>query len=533
MDQSKEKFTSLVDAVAFWANRSPEAEALRWQGRSWSYTELNTAAKCCAEAMIAAGIRKGDRVAVLSPPRPEVVISMLAAFYCGAVWVGLNPKYTLRELSVVLDNAQPAMLISVLEIDERKYHDDITQILKSNACIKKVVSLDSEQDGYPSFKQLCMASHGKDRRADYPNISARDPALIVYTSGSTGAPKGAVLPHYSFIHCHKAVAGSFQGIEHLKSAGRVLVCLPINHTGCLLELIGNTLIDGSALVFQERFDPAAVLEAVQKEKITALGGVPLMLQMLMLHPSFDPDKMQSLRIIGWGGAALPQSLVAQIKAMGVHCFTNYGLTEGGSVNTFMPPDASIEQLSNSVGYPDSDHAYRLVVDDGRDAQSGEVGEIWMKGPGVFVEYFRDEASTAQAFADGGWFRTGDLAELRADGMWRIVGRIKEMFKSGGYNIYPREIEIVLESCPQVAMAAVMSVPDQSLGERGVAFIMPAARDVSIDEIKVHCRGQLANYKIPKDFVFMEQLPMLPIGKVDKVSLKKMAAGMLNAKAVHN
>jgi acyl-CoA synthetase (AMP-forming)/AMP-acid ligase II len=209
-----------------------------------------------------------------------------------------------------------------------------------------------------------------------------------------------------------------------------------------------------------------------------------------------------------------------MKDMGVHLFTNYGLTEGGAVVSATGPDDGVDDLADTVGGPDSSGDHQIVDDDGRAASPGQTGEIWLRGPGVFLGYWNDPAATAAAMAPGGWLRTSDIASARPDGAWVLAGRKADMFKSGGFNVYPREIELALEEHPDVAYAAVISVPDPRYFEVGAAFVVARpGHSPTPSEIDAFLRERLANYKTPKTIQVCEALPMLPIGKVDKHALR--------------
>ena len=502
--------------VSHFARKTPDAAAMVFGERRFNYAGLEELVERCADAMATAGVRPGDRVATLSTPRPEFLVTLLAALRVGGIWVGLNPRYTAREIGYILGNCRPALFLALLE-----YLPEET--LKSAGMPDRIVGLgDATDPSVESFDSFLDSGTASKRRPEV-SVSRRDPALLVYTSGTTGRPKGAVLPHASFFHCYRAVLESFIGKEALRANSRMICNLPVNHIGCISEICGNTLLDGGTLVFMEKFDPARMPEVIENERVTIIGGVPAMLQILFEHPAMRGRDFSSLRVITWGGAALPRHLAEALAAMNLHLFTNYGLTEGGSVNTATAPDADLAELTETVGRPDHDHDYRIVTADGDPVRVGESGEIQIRGEGVMLEYFNNPSATAAAFTKDGFLKTGDLAELLPDGRWRLVGRLSEMFKSGGYNVYPREVEAVLEAHPDVALAAVIGVPDRLFDEVGVAFVLPAPDAAPLeDELKAHCRRHLANYKIPKRFHVRRDLPLLPIGKLDKKALKASA-----------
>jgi acyl-CoA synthetase (AMP-forming)/AMP-acid ligase II len=288
-------------------------------------------------------------------------------------------------------------------------------------------------------------------------------------------------------------------------------------------MLGNAIIRGGTVVFAERFDPSAVLDIIPRERITLFGGVPVMLQMIFDHPDYARANLSSVRAIGWGGAPVTRDLVQQMIATGAHLFTNYGLTEGGAVVSATPANYNVDILCDTVGKPDDSADHKLIREDGGAAVPGESGEIWLRGEGVFLGYWNNLTATNQAMSEDGWLRTGDIAVARPDGAWVLKGRKTEMFKSGGFNVYPREIELALEELPGVVLAAVVAVPDPTYFEVGVAFVVTKAdHNLNTGLVRERLRGNLANFKIPKLIEFRSLLPMLPIGKVDKQALRAEA-----------
>ena len=274
-------------------------------------------------------------------------------------------------------------------------------------------------------------------------------------------------------------------------------------------------------MFQEVFDPAGSLAAAVNERVTVLGSVPSVFQMQLALPGFDAYDLSAVQLILWEGAALPREIIERLLRVCPRLGTNYGMTEATSAITVVEPTDDVDVLANSVGYPFPGVQLRIVDEAGGVCASGRSGEIQTRSAHNFAGYWRRPDATAAAFTADGWFRTGDLGELRADGRLRLVGRIKEMYKSGGYNVYPREIELALEAHPAVALAAVVAVPDPLWQEVGVAYVATRA-PVSAAELAEHCRARLANYKVPKRVVIENDLPLLPIGKVDKRALRERA-----------
>lgn len=301
---------------------------------------------------------------------------------------------------------------------------------------------------------------------------------------------------------------------------RVLCNLPTNHVGCIVDVQGSTIVSGGMVAYDEKFDPSEMLRLIEELKLTNLQHVPTVLQLIALHPDFDTRDLSSLQIVAWGGAALPKEFVEIYAQRKVRLFTIYGMTETCGNATFSSADDSIELLASTVGRPNPDADVIVADDDGREVPLGEEGEVWYRHEGKLLYYLNNESATQQTLTPDGFLKTGDIAVRLPSGHLKLVGRRSEMFKSGGLNVYPREIEIVLESHPAVAIAAVVSIPDETYSEVGAAFVVCEKTGVTDDELRTWCKERLAGYKVPKSFHIRDEVPLLPIGKVDKQALKK-------------
>jgi acyl-CoA synthetase (AMP-forming)/AMP-acid ligase II len=500
------RLVSLSDYVRRYATVTPDREALVFGAQRMTYAELDAAVDRCAAALSALGVAAEDRVAMLTTPRPEFIVVLLATLRLRAVWTGVNPKYRTEEIAHILADSRPRVFIALADSEGPAAVGALP--------IRLVTFPDALAD---------LMANGSAPVASPLRALPDEPAVIVYTSGTTGRPKGAVLSHRCLIYAYEAVSLSFVGREEAREGLRLLCNLPPNHIGCLSEMVGNTLIRGGCLVLAERFEPAEALDLIEREQVTLFGGVPAMLQLMVQHPAFATADLSSVRAIGWGGAPAPIALVRTLAATGAHLFTNYGLTEGGAIVCATPPDNSLEDLADTVGRPAYIGEQRLVGDNGRPARLGQIGEIQLRGAGVFLGYWNDPDATEAAFTNDDWLKTGDLASARPDGRWVLHGRRGDMFKSGGYNVYPREIELELENHPDVALAAVVGTPHRLYFEVGHAFVQlrPGAL-VTEAKLLAYLRKRLANYKAPKRITVLDALPMLPIGKVDRAQLKAMA-----------
>jgi len=513
----------ISDFVPYHAARFPDRDALVIGDQRTTYREFDMRVDDVAKALIAAGVRAGDRVATLSTPHPDFFVIFLAAGSIGAIWTGLNPKYRIDEYRHVLGDSEPVILLARTRIGERDYRADIETLRHELPMLRSVVVLGGDPlcDGSCPLDEFLAAGANVtagDLAAARETVDPMDPALIVYTSGSTGKPKGAVLPHRGLVRC-SITQRSYWHCEPLV----LLNYLPINHIGCVGDLSCFCLVGCGTLVFQERFDPAEALQIVEREGVTLFAGVPTALQMMLEDPDIEQRDLSSVQLAVWSGAAAPRSLAERLLDRFPQASNAYGMTETVGSVTFAGPGRDLEVLADTIGPPVPGYDVRIVKSDGEVAGPGETGEIQVRGDFVMKGYWRRPEVTAETIDDSGWLHTGDLAVERPDGNFELVGRLKELFISGGYNVFPREIEQVIEAHPLVAMAAVIAVPDALYGEVGIAYAMlePAA-DVGPDALERHCRERLANYKVPKRFVTVKSLPMLPLGKIDKNALRQLA-----------
>ena len=489
-----------------------------------TYAEAKALVDRTAKALIAAGIERGDRVAMLSTPRPEFFLHFLAVTSVGAIWVGLNPKYTDGELDHIVGDAEPALLFGFAELLGDDHLSSLRRLADGHPTIDQLVLFDrvgpDQGLGWDSFLAAGDDVSDAALEARRAAIDPTEPAYLVYTSGSTGRPKGALLTHLGSNVCNVIA------VERKALDGRRIICnLPINHVGAIGDICARTMTGGGTLFFQEAFSPVDMMQLVQDEGLNTIGGVPTMLQLCLAHPDVDSFDLTSVDLIAWGGAAMPADLLEALMAKTdcTRCTMGYGMTETTGGVTYSGLHDSVELLTTTVGTPDDRQPLRIWHPDGRLAAQGETGEIQVKGVYTLAGYWRQPKATAEVFTEDGWFRTGDLAVHRDDGYVQIVGRMSEMYKSGGYNVYPREVELALEAHPSVAMAAVISVPDPTFQEVGIAYVM-GPDDVDAGEVLTFARERLANYKLPKEIHQLAELPMLPIGKVDKKALAARHSG---------
>lgn len=511
----------LHDFLSKHASDSPSSEAMVFGQQRWTYREANDLVDAVGRSLMARGIAPGDRVAMLSAPRPEFWVVLLAVLKIGALWVGLNPKYRRQELAFLLSDSKPALIVA--------FGPDSANTLDAGALRDlaglpedAVIAMDPEAGVESNLQRLSTPAHSVNSAvSSFPSIRATDPAILVYTSGSTGRPKGALIHHLGLAE------GSVIQARHFRVNKPRLICnLPVNHVGCIADICSTTLASGGTLIFQEKFSPAEMLQTIPAERVSIIGGVPTMLIAMMEQPGFKTTDFSGVELVLWGGAAMPPQAVETWSGTGARLKGAYGMTETSCHVTFTSDAASVYELSETIGRPVDEIECR-IVDPASFAplEAGEAGELQFRGVTNFLGYFQDPEATANAVTADGWLKTGDLASFEPDGAIRLVGRLKEMFKSGGYNVYPREIELALEGHPAVAQAAVVSIPDSVFQEVGAAFVVLAPlAQADPDDLLGFLKTRLANYKVPKSLCIRSDMPLLPIGKIDKRALADAARG---------
>lgn len=463
---------------------------------AWTYGELRAQVARHAAAMAASGVGRGDVVAVFGHSRPEAFAAFLACCRLGALYLGLNPKHTADELAYVLGDARPRLVLAV--------HEPRAGLGAT---------------GLDAF----LARAG----GEAPPVAGGedDPCAIVYTSGSTGAPKGALLSQRSIVRSAELT------LEHWFAAGpglRTVAQHPINHVGWLVCECVTALLAGGALFFRERFDGAATLRLIERERLTLWLAFPSMILLAMRTPEFATCDLSSLERIAIGSQPSLELLERlRERTRAVPC-VSYGLTEaGGGAVTATDAGADLATVADTIGRGVGGIEIRIVDAAGVDVAPGAVGELLVRDACVFSGYLNRPEATAAAVDADGWLRTGDAVTRLPDGNLRLVGRLREMFKSGGYNVYPAEIESVLGRHADVSAVAVVPAPDPLWTEIGVAFVVLEATAPPGAEARLreHARERLANYKVPKRFVIVDELPQLPNGKFDKLRLRETASAV--------
>jgi fatty-acyl-CoA synthase len=486
--------------LSTWGSRRPGHPCVIFEDRATSWGAFDRSVSALAARLWELGVRQGDRVGCLMPNRPEYLITFWAALRLGALFVPYNVRLVAAELAVVIDDSEPLVVVSdasfaqvQLEVDGRRP--------------TRWLDIDAVAAGLGT---------GPAAGAEFeiPWLSEEDPAAIVYTSGTTGRSKGAVLSHGNLVHNSLAWTSGFG----LTGDDRLISLMSLCYVGGLLNTTLNASQTGATIVLEPRFDAERALRRIERYRVTWFNATPQIVQRLFTHPLAAEADLSSVRFIETGGAPVPLALAELTERFGIDLVQGFGITEAsGGINLFLPREDVIRK-AGSLGKPGPCDEVMIVDDTGKEAGAGDVGEMLLRGPLVMRGYWRNEAATREALA-GGWLHTGDLARMDDEGYVTLVGRKKEMIISGGLNVYPVEVEQVLETFPEIAQAAVVGLPDAEWGERVSAFvILEPGTVLTEEEVIARCRSRLAGYRLPRIVRFVDDFPRTASGKVRKADL---------------
>ena len=488
-----------------------------------------------ARGMLALGIKKGDHVAVWAPNVPEWILLQLALARMGAVMVTVNTAYKASEVEYVLRQGDITALFLVEEFRGNGYLNSIysivpelrelahpeSQALRSNALprLEHVVLIgDTARAGTLPFAHLSTLAERvsqEELRQQRARVTPQDVAMIMYTSGTTGFPKGAMLTHANIVNTLHMVR---RGKDY--SSDRYVSPMPLFHIAGANFVIFS-LLSGCTMVPLIAFDPTKELELLAQEKGTSSFCVPTMLIAMLNHPHFSEYDLSSLRQVYTGGTAIPVALLEQFKEKtGADCKIFFGMTESTGAGTMTLDDDSFELKSATVGKATPNVSLKIIGSDGTPVGFGQRGELLMRGFLVMKGYYNMPEKTAAAIDEEGWLHTGDLATMNAQGYVNIVGRVKDMVIRGGENVYPAEVEQFLMRHPKIADAQIVGVPDAIMGEETVAIVrLKAGENLSADELRDYCRANISRHKVPKYYRFVTEYPMTASGKIKKFELR--------------
>lgn len=510
------------EGVGSWPHRrtrvAPDATALTFRELSRTYRELDERVTRLAHALRELGVRPGDRVGLLSRNHPAHLEVLFATALLGGVHAPLNSQLTAPELAFQLSDCRPAVLVHSAELT------DTARTAAEQAPVAHRIVLDGEPDAAAhDYDELISTSPTE--RIDQ-EVRSDDPCTLMYTSGTTGHPKGVVLTHGNITF---AALNPIIDLD-IGSAEVALVCAPLFHTAALDFICLPTLLKGGAVHIEEGFDAERVLSAIAERGVTFTFGAPTMLDALAAHPAWAATDLSSLRHVVAAAAPVPERTLRTFTDRGVPICQGYGLTESGPGALILTSD-DVRRKLGSAGVPHFFTDVRVVDAEGALVGPGERGEVQICGPNVMVEYFDRPEATAEAFTEDGWLRTGDVGVPDEDGFISVVDRLKDMIVSGGENIYPAEVESALLDLPGVVECAVFGVPDEKWGESACAAVSfePGA-ELPDAEVVDRLRERLARYKVPKTFVAVDEIPRNASGKVRKHELRERFAGQDRAPA---
>jgi long-chain acyl-CoA synthetase len=492
---------NLVRSVAL----TPDRPAIRLDDTVLTYADLDAGSARVAGLLAGLGMLPGDRVALMLPNVPDFATIYYGILRAGGVVVPMNPLLKGREVGYYLSDSQARLLFAWSGCADEAGAG-------ARRAGTQCVIVDENY----------MAALTAQPAPAVAERSAVDTAVILYTSGTTGQPKGAELTHGNLSANVKVAVDK---LFHIGPSDVVFGGLPLFHSFGQTCGLNAAISVGACLTLVSRFDPDKVLLVLARDRVTVFEGVPTMYVALLGAPGREAYDLSSLRLCVSGGAALPVEVLRGFeKAFGCAILEGYGLSETSPIASFNHPDR--ERKPGSIGTPVEGVAMRLIDDRGDDLPPGEVGEIAIRGHNVMKGYWRREDATAEAIPDG-WFRSGDLARMDEDGYFFIVDRKKEMIIRGGYNVYPREIEEVLYEHPSVVEAAVVGIPDPVLGEEvGAAVVLKPGATETAEDIRDHIKSQVAAYKYPRRVWFLPALPKGPTGKILKREIKPPAVESL-------
>jgi len=520
----------LAQAVQRWPER--DAAIFCAEGIRWSWAQFQSQVNAAAAALYALGVRCGDRVGIWSPNRSEWLVTQFATARLGAILVNINPAYRVAELAYALNKASVSVLVSASRFKTSDYLGMLVQLGFGAAdtqlpTLRRVIRL-GEGGNAEMLDWATLMAQGHTSLPDAQSLNAHQPINIQFTSGTTGAPKGATLTHHNIVNNAIAVAACMR----LSEQDRLCIPVPLYHCfGMVLSVLACTSV-GAAMVFPgEGFDPVDTLAAVQAERCTALHGVPTMFIAELDYPEFSKFDLSTLRTGIMAGAPCPIEVMRRVQSL-MHMrevTIAYGMTETSPVSFQSATDDPLDKRVTTVGRVLPHLEVRIVDAQGQTVPIGETGELCTRGYSVMQGYWDEPERTSDTIQDG-WMHTGDLATMDAEGYCNIVGRLKDMVIRGGENIYPREIEEFLFRHPKIAAVQVFGVPDERYGEQLCAWVVqrPGA-DCTEQELRTFCEQNIAHFKVPRYIRMVEELPVTVTGKPQKFLMREAMVAELGLK----
>lgn len=506
---------TVSNALRIAAARTPDAIAIEGEdGAKLSFADLQRTVLAAAKAFLAYGLKRGDRIAVWAPNTPEWIIVTLAAQLVGGVLVPINTRLKGREAAYILNRSRARLLFTVTNF----LNTDYPALLKSEslADLEKTILLQSKE--WTDF----VAAGAQVSDADLARVAdaaaGDDVADIMFTSGTTGKPKGAIATHRQIVQTYQ----SWVDFVGLRADDRYLIVNPFFHTYGYKAGWVACLIAGAAILPHAVFDADTIIDRIAKDRVTVMPGPPTLFQSILASKKRPGADLSSLRMCTTGAASVPRQLIEDMKNdLGFDVVvTAYGLTETNGTVSMCSVDDSIERVSTTAGRAIPGIEVRCVDTAGKDVPPGEPGEILVRGFNVMKGYLDDPKATAEAIDADGWLKTGDIGIIDAEGYIRITDRAKDLYIVGGFNCYPAEIEELLLDHPAIAQVAVIGVPDERMGEVGKAFVkLHDGQKLSAEELVAWSRKSMANYKVPRFVEFVDSFPTTASGKIQRFELR--------------
>jgi len=509
---------TVFEALETAAKESPAGTMLIYEDRKISFQEVNELSERVACGLLKLGFKKGDKIGIIGLNQPEWVYTYFAAAKIGMVVTGLSVRYRDTELDYIINQSETDVVLSLgslLELDYISFFDSFKSRIPS---VKKYIYIaESGPDGCSLFADLLKTEIDTQALEQAKSLVVpEDTMMIIYTSGTTGKPKGAVISHKS-----QLASATAQAIHtKVNSDDLIPLALPFNHVGGITCGILTTLLGKGTCILIPMFSPDYVVDILKKYKTTMATGVPTIHTLLLMNETFNQLDLSNTRLVVTGGSNADSTLLTKLQKVypNATIMNLYGLSETSGMVVMSPWDSNVQEILDSIGQTVGDVKLKLIDEKGIEVKQGDVGELCFSGEAVVTKYYGMPEQTSEAFADG-WLNSGDMGLLDEKGNIILMGRKKEMFLQGGFNVYPIEIENHIASHPKVAMVAGIGVPDAVLGEIGRYFIVPVPHsDLTESEILDHCKEHLADYKVPKEIVFKEELPLSPAGKIMKSAL---------------
>lgn len=507
----------LESAARFGAATAVEAE-----GRIWTFEDLLDEGLRAAAAFMASGVEPGDRVAIWAPNSPEWIFAALGAHCAGAALVPVNTRFKGGEAAFVLRRSRARMLMTVGDFLGTDYLAMIEG--EDLPDLEGRVLLDGGTDGVPGWEEFAAAGDAVPRgeaQAGAEAVSPDDLVDIMFTSGTTGEPKGVMMAHRQNLLAYER----WTQAVGLQEGDRYLIVNPFFHAFGYKAGWMASIMCGCTILPEAVLDVPHLLERVERDRVSVLPGPPTLYESLLAHPDRERHDLSSLRLAMTGAAAIaPEMIRRVISELGFETVvTGYGLTETCGVATQNRAGTDAETVALTSGPPLPDVEVRAVGGDGDPLPTGEAGEIVVRGPNLMLGYLDDPEATAEAVDSDGWLHTGDVGFFDDDGNIHITDRIKDMFIMGGFNCYPAEIERIMFEMPEIAQVAVVGVPDERMGEVGLAFVVPeSGAELSETSVIAWCREHMANFKVPRRVELVDSLPTTASGKVQKFVLRERA-----------